>query len=181
MGQSLDNRIKQILTDDKSSGFYGLWRDCASTAQEGLDAHNQFLHTKRLLQVIVGSHLKSMDDIAHCGACREKDNWRLPVRFAYAAHEFIAIHPRHHHVGYEHIGLVGSVKREGLLAIVGNSHVKALTIKCVLDDHGQGALILGQQYVDFPVHVSLIVKVVPLPFVLSTSMLQPCLSTIVLT
>ena len=185
MGQPLDNGVKQVLTyceaGDLSKGFGWLLCDCAGPPQQRLDAHDEFLHPEGLLQVVVGPHLKAMHHIVDRRPCREEDDRRLLVGLADAAHEFIAVKFGHHHIGNEDIRPLGGIQLQCLLAITRHRHVKSLTVQGVLDDHRQGAFILGQQYVDGLAHFNPIVKVVPSPLLLTTRMDQPCFSTIVLT
>ena len=182
MGQPLDNGIKQILPDGKTSCLFGLRRNCAGPAQQRLDADDEFLHPERLLQIIVGSHLKTVHHIVDRRAGGQEDDGRCLVALADAAHQFKAVQPWHHHVGHQHIGLVGGIQPQRFLSVTRHIHMEPLTIEGVLDNHRQGAFVLGQQYVNaLLAHINRIVKDVPIPLVLDTSMLQPCFSTIVLT
>ena len=111
MGQPLDNGIKQVLSDGETRGLglYRLGHDRTGPAQQRLDAHDEFLHPERFLQVIVGTHLKAMHHIVDRRARRQEDDGCLCVMLADAAHEFVAVQPRHHHIGHYHIGLTGGI------------------------------------------------------------------------
>ena len=158
-----------------------------------LDAHNEFLHAERLLQIVVGAQLEAFHHVVDGRAGGEKQYRRHGIAPADAAHHLEAVHAGHHHVGHQHVGLFVEEALQPLLSVFGQADAEALSFQRVFDNHGQGLFVLDQQYVykffvihsQFFIHHSsffiLMVNSLPLPGSLCTSTVPPCRSTIVLT
>ena len=148
--QLLGDRIETIVSDVHPSILTPSDFRCCSLFVEMLPlgqathARHEFLQAERLLKIVVTTHLKAINHIVDRRAGREEEHRCQLVVLTDVPHHLEAIHPRHHHVGDKHVGLLGEERTKPLLTIGGKSHAHACRLHRVLHNHGQRSLILYQ-------------------------------------
>ena len=115
-----------------------------STTYESLYAHNQFEHTKRFAEIVVGSRFKSPHHILSLGKCCEEEYRCGDILVSYSFHHFESVHIGHHHICNQHVGTFMEEQLQPMLSILGSNYLKALRVECVTDDYGKRGLILHQ-------------------------------------
>lgn len=93
--------------------------------QQRLDAHDKFKHLKRLLQIIVGTDFKTLDNIVNLRAGREKKQRNTAVNLPYAPTHIETVHAWHHHIGHDDIGAIPRELPKTLLAVGGDRHLES--------------------------------------------------------
>jgi hypothetical protein len=91
---------------------------CSRAAQEGIDARHKFPVAKWFGDVVIGAHLKTVDDVSFPVSGGEHDDGDAAV-LADALADFEAVHVRHHDVQKHKVWRILRDRREGVSPVVG--------------------------------------------------------------
>ena len=112
-----------------------------TAAQHRVDAGHQFLHLKRLHQIVVGAHLKAGDPVGHIALGGQHNNGGGTLFPNVGAHG-PAVHHRQHDVQQHHVRRLGVVFLHGFAAVVGDTDLKALFFQVHADQVGNIVVVL---------------------------------------
>ena len=108
-------------------------RFLVDAAQHRANPRDQFRHAEGLGHVIVRAQFQADDFIGFLDSGGQHDHRRAAL-FAKVAHEFEAVHLRHHDVQQHQIGLLVAGDKQRLAPVVGGDGAKAIFAE-IIGDH----------------------------------------------
>src|SRR5581483_89270 len=113
------------------------------TTQHSSYPCQQFIDTKGLGQIIIGSQVQATNLVLILTTCRHKNN-RNSGKFAHTTTESKTIHLWHHHIEQDSIRSMSLNQFKGMLAIACRQHLVILKLKIARDQAQQLRVVISR-------------------------------------
>ncbi len=121
-----------------------LERRTKRTSQDRMDTSGEFLHAKRLGNIIIRAEFETKDFIGFIQFGGEEDDGRFTV-LAVGFDEVVPAHLRHHDIEQDKVGLFAAGSVKGFPPIGGDDDAKAFCLKIVAHEVTDVGFVIGDE------------------------------------
>ena len=125
----------------------------ADTAQDSLNAEDEFFHRERLRDIVVGTDFESFEDILLQLFRREEDDGHVGVRLAYLVCESEAVFLRHHDIEDADVVLLFCEGTVACLSVGEEFSAETLCLQIFTQEHAEVLVVLAKHDFDVVFHI----------------------------